>query len=136
MRASLVRKMQSIALKIAGFHSTLLIAIALICSSSCATRDSTRPALPAEASFDQEAGRGGYLRFKLRLETGEELSCMLDTGSPVTFLDRALEPKLGKRLNTYNWVNNIGDREIGYGCLATLLHSIGFHFEHNPIPRS
>src|SRR6266404_5043805 len=122
MRASLVRKMQSIALKIAGFHSTLLIAIALIGSSSCATRDSTQPALPAEASFDQEAGRGGYLRLKLRLETGEELRCMLDTGSPVTLLDRALEPKLGKRLRTYNWVSTIGDRGTNGVYLAPKLY--------------
>jgi len=37
---------------------------------------------------------------KLHLEDGDELDCKLDTGSPVTILDRAWEPKLGKRLST------------------------------------
>jgi hypothetical protein len=36
----------------------------------------------------------------LRLESGEQLPFILDTGSPWTLFDKSLEPKLGKRLHT------------------------------------
>ena len=36
----------------------------------------------------------------LRLESGEALPFVVDTGSPITLLDKSLEPKLGKRLET------------------------------------
>src|SRR5271157_836165 len=83
-----------LSIRLAGFSFGLM----LLCS--CATRDSIRPPLPAETSFNQEAGRGGDLRLKLHLESGEELNCLLDTGSSFTILEKALEPKLGKRLGT------------------------------------
>jgi hypothetical protein len=46
------------------------------------------------------AGRGGLLIVPVRLEGGEELPFVLDTGSSGTLLDESLEPKLGKRLGT------------------------------------
>src|SRR5207244_10946810 len=74
--------------------------------SSCATApiwfpdDSIRPSLPADASLNKGAGRGDELYLTLRLETGEELLFVVDTGSPCTVFDKSLEPKLGKRLGT------------------------------------
>jgi len=59
-----------------------------------------RPKPPAEVPLNKDAGRGDCLRVKLRLEDGEELLFMLDTGRPNTILDKSLEPKLGKRLGT------------------------------------
>jgi hypothetical protein len=76
--------------------SGIWLGLLLLCS--CATRDSTRPELPGEAALNQDAGRGGYVRLKLHLEGGEELDCKLDTGSPWTILNNALEPKLGERV--------------------------------------
>lgn len=59
-----------------------------------------RPPLPAETSFNKEAVRGGYVFVKLHLENGGELLFAVDTGSPITILDKSLEPILGKSLGT------------------------------------
>src|SRR5690242_9330399 len=83
---------------------TIGLGFGLMLLCSCATRDSIRPVLPAETGFNPEAGRGGDLRLKLHLESGEELNCMLDTGSPFTLLEKRMEPKLGKRLGT-KWMS-------------------------------
>jgi len=67
---------------------------------SCATENSIHPILPAESSFIQNDGRENGIFVKLRLESGEELLLLVDTGRPNTILDKSLEPKLGKRLGT------------------------------------
>jgi hypothetical protein len=67
---------------------------------SCATENALGATLPAEVPINQEAGRGGWLVVTLRLESGEELPVVVDTGTSATFLDKSLEPKLGKRLDT------------------------------------
>jgi hypothetical protein len=74
--------------------------LGLLLLSSCATKGFIRPTLPADASFNPEAGRGGWLLVKLKVNGGEELSFVVDTGAPQTILDRSLEPRLGKRLGT------------------------------------
>lgn len=56
--------------------------------------------LPAEVTINQEAGRGGWLIVTLRLEGGEELPFVVDTGTSGTFFDKSLERKLGKPLGT------------------------------------
>jgi hypothetical protein len=58
------------------------------------------PKLPAELPINHGAGRGGMIIVPVRLEDGEELPFVLDTGSTGTLVDRSLEPKLGKRLGT------------------------------------
>ena len=58
------------------------------------------PALPEELTIDEAATSGRPLIVKLRLEDGEELPIMIDTGSISTVLDKSLEPKLGRRLGT------------------------------------
>src|SRR5665213_2535033 len=75
-----------------------ILSLLLLCS--CTTQNSVRPNLPAETSFNKGAGHGDNLYMTLRLESGEELLFVVDTGSTVTYLDKSLEPKLGKRLNT------------------------------------
>src|SRR2546425_1499457 len=80
--------------------------VCLVLLSSCATApiwfpaDSIRPPLPTEISLNKGAGRGDNLFVTLRLDTGEELLFLVDTGSPCTVFDKSLEPKLGKRLGT------------------------------------
>ena len=97
--------------RVIGQIQLLACAFGFMGLSSCAaapdreTAASTRPEL--EVSFNKEAGRGDWLYLTLCLENGEELLFELDTGAPVTVLDKSLEPKLGKRLNkrtiTYAW---------------------------------
>lgn len=55
--------------------------------------------------MDREAGRGGWLIVTIRLESGEKLPLVVDTGSPATCLDKSLEPKLGQRANTGSFLN-------------------------------
>jgi len=50
--------------------------------------------------MNQEAGRGAHLIVPVRLESGEAMPFLLDTGSSVTALDKSLEPKLVKRPHT------------------------------------
>jgi len=67
---------------------------------SCATENAVGATLPANVPINQEAGRGGWLVVTLRLESGEELPFLVDTGTSGTFFDKSLEPKLGKPLGT------------------------------------
>ena len=90
-----------------SFWATAAMCAPFLCS--CATRDSVRSVLPAEVSFNREAGSGGlwgdFLFVTLRLESGEELLFNVDTGAPVTVLDKSLTSRLGKRL---------GERQLHY----------------------
>ena len=80
-----------------------LICVALLDISKAApqwySKDSTPPILPAPVSFNQEAGQGDSLFITLRSESGEDWVFGVDTGSPVTMLDKSLEEKLGKRIS-------------------------------------
>lgn len=67
------------------------------------TADSIRAQLPAEVTMNKGAGRGSWLMVALRLESGEELPFVIDTGSPITLLDKSLEPKLGNCLETMTY---------------------------------
>ena len=64
---------------------------------SCATEDSHRP---TTVKMNKDAGCGSWLVVMVRLDDGEKLPFMVDTGSPITLLDQSLEPKLGKSLGT------------------------------------
>ena len=93
---------------VCAFFSLLLLC-------SCAsTRDPAAfaPAveLPATVALNEGAGRGGYLTVTLRLESGEKFVMLVDTGTPITFLPKSLEPKLGKRLGTETF-SDFGHKE-------------------------
>ena len=64
--------------------------------------------------MNEDAGRGGALVVTLRLEDGEELPFVVDTGSPLTHFDKSLEPKLGKRLHTGTFWNFGTGHEAGF----------------------
>ena len=67
--------------------------------SSCSTYDAVHPKFPAEGSIIKGAGHGDALIVNVRLENGEELPIVFDTGAPCGLvLDKSLEPKLGKQL--------------------------------------
>ena len=84
--------------------------LALIFLCSCATQDSIRPPLPADALINKGAGND-RLFVTLRLESGEKLLFAVDTGMPFTVLDKSLESRLGKRLGTskadYSWFGKV-----------------------------
>lgn len=53
--------------------------------------------------MNEEAGRGGDLMVTVRLESGEELPFIVDTGASGTLIDQSWEPKLGKSIGTANF---------------------------------
>lgn len=80
-----------------------LVMSLLLCS--CAAENLVHSQLPATVSMNKDAGRGGLLMVVVRLADGEKLPLVVDTGSPLTVLDKSLEPKLGKRLDTTTLLN-------------------------------
>jgi len=81
----------------------LFLSALLLCSCATAPHPSAAtglPALPADVTMNKDAGRGGHLVITLRLQSGEELPFMVDTGSPMMVLDKSLESKLGECLGT------------------------------------
>jgi hypothetical protein len=90
-------------MKIILKYRALGITLSLLLLCSCAAtpqQPAIVPAteLPADATINKEAGRGGILSVTLRMEDGEEFPFMVDTGSTGTILDKSLAQKLGKRL--------------------------------------
>jgi hypothetical protein len=89
-----------------------ILSLLLLCS--CATKSSTRPPLPADASINKGAGRGDFLLVMLHLKDGKELLFAVDTGMPITTLDSSLESKLGKCIGTnqydYVWYGKAENR--------------------------
>ena len=82
-----------------------ILSLLLLCSCATIPHSSTIVAatdLPADTAINEDAGRGGHLNVTLRLEDGQEMLFMVDTGSPITLLDKSLESKLGKRRDTKN----------------------------------
>lgn len=72
------------------------LGLALLCS--CATQKNLHPQLPSDVAMNKGAGRGDLLMLTLRLESGEELPCVVDTGASATMLDKSFEPKFGPYL--------------------------------------
>ena len=50
--------------------------------------------------MNEDAGRGNWLILMIKLEGGEPLPFIIDTGSAVTLFDDSLKPKLGKPVGT------------------------------------
>lgn len=80
----------------------------------------------------------------LRLERGEVLPFMVDTGSPVTLLDKSLEGKLGKRFGTMPVWNVSGSKQtsgifpaiklfLGNTQLKTGTHIHSYDFQQHPM---
>jgi hypothetical protein len=76
----------------------LLAGVLLWCSCATTPQPSAvtgLPPLPADVAMNKDAGRGGLLVITLRRESGAELPVIVDTGAPLTLLDKSLEPQLG-----------------------------------------
>jgi len=77
---------------------------------------SVRPDIPPEVSFDKKAGRGDYIYVTLRLEGDEDLLFLVDTGAPVSVLDKTLEPRLGERVGTIDGSYPYSRRRVRQGA--------------------
>jgi hypothetical protein len=75
-----------------------LAAIVVLCF--CSIENAWTSALPADLPLSKDAGCGGMVFVTIRLEDGEKLPFVMDTGCPTTCLDASLESTLGKRLQT------------------------------------
>jgi hypothetical protein len=81
----------------------------LLCS--CATPDSNRSQLSRDVAMNKSAGYGELLFVTVRLESGEELPFVLDTGTYPTLLDKSLVPKLGKQLGQLT-LSKFGEKAV------------------------
>lgn len=105
----------------------VIFCLLLLCS--CATWNSNHLPLPPETDLNPQAGYGDWIILKLCLEDGEELPFVVDTGSPITILDKSLESKLGKylgtRTKTYGY---LGKKRMGlYHAPKLFLNSVQLH---------
>lgn len=78
---------------------TFILIVTVTCGLACMA-DSVQPQLSDEVPINKDAGRWNFVFVTLRLDSGEELPCLVDTGSPITVFDKSLESKLGVRLKT------------------------------------
>ena len=77
-------------------------------------RDLVHAELPDAVALNPGAGQGDSLFVVVRFDDGDEAVFGVDTGSPVTILDRSLEGKLGKRLATKKISSGwLGDWMVG-----------------------
>lgn len=69
--------------------------------------DPARPGRPPETAFDGGLGTNRVLCLRLQNERGDNWRFLVDSGSPITILDRSLRGKLGPSLGTepirYAW---------------------------------
>lgn len=81
---------------------TATLSLLFLCSCATKPHPSVAPAneLPADTAINADAGRGGHLNVTLRLDDGREILFMVDTGSPITLLDKSLESELKKGRHT------------------------------------
>ena len=80
---------------------------------SCTTENPGHPGLPSTVAMNRDAGRGDLLVINLRLENGQELPFVVDTGSPVTLLGKSFEPQLGQRLGDVSFWNFGASQVVG-----------------------
>ncbi len=77
-----------------------IVCVILYLALLSARASTNAPALPAEVRINDDAGCGNHLIVPVRLGTGEEIPFVVDTGSPITILDKSFEPRLKNRHGT------------------------------------
>jgi hypothetical protein len=85
-------------------------------------------ALPAEVSFNHDAGRGNLLVVNVQLADGTELPFVVDSGAGATCFDTSLVSKLGKSVGTVK-VNQWGEhpRKKVYALPKLYLGGVQLH---------
>lgn len=87
-------------MKIRFAFSAVISALVCVLICSCVTDQPAQRALPVEVPINKDAGRGGLLIVTVRLEGGEDLPFIVDTGASGSLIDRSLAPKLGDPIGT------------------------------------
>ncbi len=72
----------------------------LWCGAGVSPTAALRPPLPADIDLERPSRSDGAIIVKLRLDGGEGVPLLVDTGSTDTTLDESFAPKLGPRLAT------------------------------------
>lgn len=106
-------------------HWPAAVTFILACSCvSSQTGTAVTPAtqLPGNIEINKGAGRVGYLTVTLRLESGLEFPCTVDTGSPGSLLPKSAESALGKRVGTRTIRTLDGPRETTHIYAAPKLY--------------
>lgn len=101
----------------------ITLSLLLLCSCATTYEQSTIvPAteLPADVTINKSAGRGDLLYVTLRLDGGEELLFVVDTGCERTILDKTLESKLGKRLGETTLITLYGKWQVNLFAAPSL----------------
>jgi hypothetical protein len=101
-------------------HSAVLLVMFCCLRCSCAA-DPRQQELPHEITINKDAGRGALIFVPIRLSTGESFQFELDTGCPITILDKSLEPKLGNRVSFFS-ASFVGVKRSGDVRLAPQLY--------------
>jgi len=114
-----------------GKHLQILFVLAgaLMFGSSCAAQDlvlhqsptsvatqaeaSLSSPLPVEVAINKEAGRGHLLIVMVRLDRGDELPSVVDTGSSLCILDKSLGARLGECLHPFTVWMRSGPQKSG-----------------------
>jgi len=84
---------------------SVAIAVCLTFLCSCASQNPNRSQFPADVTMNKDAGRGDFLMMTLRLENGEKLPFVVDTGTSITLFDNSLAPQLGKKIGDVSMGN-------------------------------
>jgi hypothetical protein len=79
---------------------TIVQLVVLVFPCFCSIENALASAFPEDITLNKDAGRGGMIFVTIRLDDGEKLPFVLDTGCPTTCLDQSLESKLGERVRT------------------------------------
>jgi hypothetical protein len=87
--------------------------LAMLSSAFPAEANPVHAPLPADVAMNKDAGRGGYLFLSLRLENGQKLLFLVDTGSPITLFAKSIKSKLGKRVGTISLHTLYGNQKSG-----------------------
>lgn len=106
------------------FAVGLVLSVLLLCSCATPTNPAVGPSGPsllAEMVLNKDAGCGNAAMVVLRSEDGRKLPFIVDTGAPMTVLDKSLEPGLGKCLGTHT-LDNFGALYEGSVYAAPTLH--------------
>jgi hypothetical protein len=88
------------------------VGLLLLCSCSTEKPPTPGEELP-EIRMTRYAGNGDVLFATVDLKSAKKLPCLLDTGTPYTWFDKSLEPKLGRRIGPYEfWA--LGSNQLGH----------------------
>jgi hypothetical protein len=95
------------------YRRILASCLCLLGLGMTAWADAYYPPPPADVDIGKDAGLGNWVFVKIHLENGDELPFIIDTGCPITLIDKTLESKLGPCIDTGTIVDFGSKQEAG-----------------------